>query len=128
MCFKFSWTALVQCICVINKIVFQIYQLHKLWMHALQKGLVEKDYCLALLQCNFVVRLCFKFNCTALTQCIRVVRSCFKFSCIALAQCISADSNLVGLHLYSAFVLLIRLCFKFISCTAVDACPAEGPC
>jgi hypothetical protein len=73
-------------------------------MHALQKGLVEKDYCLALAQCNFVVRLRFNFNCTALTQCIRVVRSCFKFSCIALAQCISADSNLVGLHLYSAFV------------------------
>ena len=43
-------------------------------MHALQKGLVEKDYCLALVQCNFVVRLCFKFNCTALAQCILVLR------------------------------------------------------
>ena len=72
-------------------------------MHALQKGLVEKDYCLALAQCNFVVRLRFNFNCTALTQCIRVVRSCFKFSCTALVQCIFVDSNLVGLHFYSAF-------------------------
>ena len=74
-------------------------------MHALQKGLVEKEYCIALVQCICVVRLCLKFGCTALAQCISVIRTCFNISRAALAQCI--------------FVVL--LCFQF-SCTALAQC------
>jgi hypothetical protein len=37
-------------------------------MHALQKGLVEKDYCIALVQCICVVRLCFEVSWTALQK------------------------------------------------------------
>jgi hypothetical protein len=70
-----------------SDIVFQIKQLHKLWMHALQKGLVEKDYCIALVQCICVIRLCFVISFIALAQCISVVRLCFIISCTELAQC-----------------------------------------
>jgi hypothetical protein len=37
-------------------------------MHALQKGLVEKDYCIALAQCICVVRLGFEVSWTALQE------------------------------------------------------------